>query len=410
MPPTNPIQTMIPMDLRRYLVLPTPREKQGLFAHHFYRLLHHCEDLLVTFTSASEAIGSNEQSRYLLQLELELSRKNPQIEFKRSFYTIPMADENTKKFTSIAKTPEILDRLEAVFLKSTSASKLKNYVTCPLDFYYKYVLEFGEEDSVEEELESNTFGTLIHETLEELFTPFARKNKLNFNAPRLAQQVTSRDLDKMIASYEGILVKRFTAHFGGDKEIFASGKNLLSFQMACELTKKFLQGQKRMVETQNTLFIESLEETLECDLELEIQGKKRIIHLKGVIDRIDTFNGKVRIIDYKSGDVKLDDVKISYKNPDEYLKSTLKPKFGLQLLMYCYLYKKTYGAITDEVGIYSFVKSKSDLFHLELEGKSLNEAVDEFPAVLTELLNEIFDKEKPFEHVDSYFSYCTYCV
>src|SRR5690606_37288926 len=65
LPPTNPIQTMIPMDLRRYLGLPTPREKQGLFAHHFYRLLHHCDELFVTYCTATEAIGSNEPSRYL---------------------------------------------------------------------------------------------------------------------------------------------------------------------------------------------------------------------------------------------------------------------------------------------------------------------------------------------------------
>lgn len=30
MPPTNPVQTIIPMDLRKYHNLPTPREKQGL--------------------------------------------------------------------------------------------------------------------------------------------------------------------------------------------------------------------------------------------------------------------------------------------------------------------------------------------------------------------------------------------
>jgi hypothetical protein len=68
MPPTNPIQTMVPMDLRQYFGLPTPREKQGLFAHHFYRLLHHCNKMYVTYTSAQEKIGSNEASRYLLQL------------------------------------------------------------------------------------------------------------------------------------------------------------------------------------------------------------------------------------------------------------------------------------------------------------------------------------------------------
>ena len=63
LPPTNPIQTIIPMDLRRYLGLPTPREKQGLFAHHFYRLLHHCEQLTVTYSTSEDKMGGAEPSR-----------------------------------------------------------------------------------------------------------------------------------------------------------------------------------------------------------------------------------------------------------------------------------------------------------------------------------------------------------
>ncbi len=61
LPATNPIQSFIPMDLRYGLGIPTTREKQGLFAHHFYRLLGHCENLIATFSSTSEQIGSQEK-------------------------------------------------------------------------------------------------------------------------------------------------------------------------------------------------------------------------------------------------------------------------------------------------------------------------------------------------------------
>ena len=88
LPPTNPMQTMIPMDLRRYLGLPSPREKQGLFAHHFYRLMHKCEELYVTYSSANEMIGSNEPSRYLLQLEMELSRINTKVKVEKKIYSL----------------------------------------------------------------------------------------------------------------------------------------------------------------------------------------------------------------------------------------------------------------------------------------------------------------------------------
>ena len=48
LPNTNPLESFFPMDLRRYLGLPLPRQKQGLF-YHFYRLLHEAKNLLLHF-------------------------------------------------------------------------------------------------------------------------------------------------------------------------------------------------------------------------------------------------------------------------------------------------------------------------------------------------------------------------
>ncbi len=423
MPPTNPIQTMIPMDLRRYLGLPTPREKQGLFAHHFYRLLHHCDELLVTYTSAGEAISSNEQSRYLLQLELELTRMNPAISFQRKFYTIPMNEDGEMTAVSIAKTPEITKRLDEIFAKSTSVSMLNKFLKCPLDFYYQYVLEFGEEDSVEEEIESSTFGTFIHETLEDLFRPFAQYGKDGLKKATKMPNVTVRDIDTMLGRFELILRAKFSEHFGNDAEAFATGKNLLSFQMALELTKNFLNEQKKMLENQHSLFIQSIEELLEYDLEVSVFGEMKKVHLKGFVDRIDCVDGKVRIIDYKSGVTKEENVTLTYRpssgisfdfgdeEKSELLKKMNGSKYTLQLLTYCFLYKMKYHVLPDEVGIYSFVKIKSGLFGLNLINCDLAAYVELFPQIISAILEEMYSEEKPFEHkeVDEFHNYCSYC-
>lgn len=423
MPPTNPIQTMIPMDLRRYLGLPTPREKQGLFAHHFYRLLHQCEELFVTFTSAGEALSSNEQSRYLLQLELELSRLNPAISFERKFYTIPMKEEGGFQSVSIDKTPEIVARLDQLFQKSTSVSMLNAYYRCPLDFYYKHVLEFGEEDSVEEEIENSTFGTFIHETLEDLYHPFAQYDKNGVKKPSAMPNVTVRDIDVMLNGFELILRSKFSAHFGNDAEAFATGKNLLSFQMALELTRNFLKEQKKLLESQHSMYIQSTEELFEYDLEVSVFGETKKVHLKGFVDRIDVVDGKVRIIDYKSGVTKDDDVVLKYgptsgiefpfekDEKSELLKNITKSKYSLQLLTYCYLYKMKYNVLPDEVGIYSFVKIKSGLFGLNLVNCDLPAYVDLYPKIIAAILESIYDPKQPFEHlqVEEQFNYCSYC-
>lgn len=412
MPPTNPIQTMIPMDLRKYFSLPTPREKQGLFAHHFYRLLHHCNKMYVTYTSAQEKIGSNEASRYLLQLELELSRLNTNIIIQKKFYSIPNETVENKQ-TVVQKTPEILERLDEIFANSTSASMLKKFATCPLDFYYQYVMEFGEEEKVEEEVENNTFGTFIHNALEEMYQPFARFNKKGEKIEPAPPAITSFDIDKMLKYYEHEINKQFYNHFNQDKDAYSVGKNFLSYKMALELTKRFLEKEKEfLMEQTSPVFIESLERELRADIEIEVLGVKKKVHLKGFVDRIDSIDGKVRIIDYKSGKVKKDDTNTIKKKVDleALVNNSLKKKHVLQLLMYCYLFKVNFGELPREASIISFINIQDGVLPLETGDMELAEAVDLFPSVIEAIINGIYDTEVPFSHDDSMqFSYCAYC-
>ena len=412
MPPTNPIQTMIPMDLRKYFSLPTPREKQGLFAHHFYRLLHHCNKMYVTYTSAQEKIGSNEASRYLLQLELELSRLNTNINIQKKFYSIPNETVENKQ-TVVQKTPEILERLDEIFANSTSASMLKKFATCPLDFYYQYVMEFGEEEKVEEEVENNTFGTFIHNALEEMYQPFARFNKKGEKIEPAPPAITSFDIDKMLKHYEHEINKQFYNHFNQDKDAYSVGKNFLSYKMALELTKRFLEKEKEfLMEQTSPVFIESLERELRADIEIEALGVKKKVHLKGFVDRIDSIDGKVRIIDYKSGKVKKDDTNTIKKKVDleALVNNSLKKKHVLQLLMYCYLFKVNFGELPREASIISFINIQDGVLPLETGDMELAEAVDLFPSVIEAIINGIYDTEVPFSHDDSVqFSYCAYC-
>jgi ATP-dependent helicase/nuclease subunit B len=410
MPPTNPIQTMIPMDLRAYFNLPTPRDKQGLFAHHFYRLLHHCTDMWVTYTSAQESIGSNEASRYLLQLELELSRINPKITIGKQFYTIPNKTSETEAVQEIHKTDEILKRIDDMFDKSVSASTLNKYLSCPLDFYYRYVMEFGEESEIEEEVESNTFGTFIHNVLEEMYTPFARHDKQGVLKAAKPKNLTSMDIDKMLKQFEGLITKEFLKYFNEDKDAFSSGKNLLSYQMALELTKRILEQEKKFIASQTEMvFIEYLELELKADMEIDVFGEKKTLRFKGFIDRIDSIGGKIRIIDYKSGKVKEDDVVVKKINED-LIKTFSGTKHALQLALYCYLYRENFGELPEQASIYSLINIKDGTFPLSAKNSTVEEVINLFPDFVTQLCKQIYDKELPFTHdTKAQFNYCLYC-
>lgn len=421
MPPTNPIQTMIPMDLRRFFGLPTPREKQGLFAHHFYRLLHACEHMYITYTTSSESINSNEPSRYLMQLELELARSNPAIELIKKYYTIDSEEVNSK-ITHIEKTPEVITRLDELFENGTSASAIKTFIACPLDFYYKYVLKFGEEKKIEEEVESNTFGTFIHEVLEDLYRPFSRREKNGELKSIQPPALQPEDIDKMLKNCELLLRKKFSEHFNNDPEAFEKGKNFLSFSMAHELTKRFLKFEKKKLLTHvnSPFFIEALEEEFVEIIEVEVAGKIRKIKLKGFADRIDSLNGKIRIVDYKTGNVKSEDVgknpsKKDLENVDPtdatlLVEYCLKSKHFFQLLVYNFLYFKKYNVIPESSAIISFVKLNESPFTIRLGNYEMQTAIQLFPEVLRLLLDEIYDADVPFTHTSDFFNYCDYCV
>jgi ATP-dependent helicase/nuclease subunit B len=410
LPPTNPVQTMIPMDLRRYLGLPTPREKQGLFAHHFYRLLHTCEELFVTYCSADESIGSNEPSRYLMQLEMELSRSNTNVKINKKIYSLDDPQETMLK--EITKTPEIQGRLDELLEKSASASMLKKYLTCPLDFYFRYVMDFGETDSVEEEIEHSTFGTFIHDTLEELYSPFARFDKEGNEVTPAPTNITSFDIEKMLKEFELVLHRQFMEHFNNDKEAFTKGKNLLSYQMAIELTQRFLKSEVDFLSKQTEpVFIEALEREYTSVVEIDVNGEKKKVNLRGYIDRVDRVGDKIRIIDYKSGKVSKNDVEFRSKDKDDetVVESLAGRKHLLQLIQYGYLYYKNHGELP-ESSIISFISDKNRPFTLDTKTMDIKDVIENYPKYISRIITEMYDEDLPFIHNSKpQFSYCQYC-
>ena len=407
LPGTNPVRTIIPMDLRYGLGLPSTRDKQGIFAHHFYRLLHHCKNAWFTYTTAAEQIGSNESSRYLLQLKLELAKINQNVKISNQFYTVPFPELNELPSNVVDKKPEIIERLDSFFERSISASALNKYLSCPLDFYYRYLVEFGEEKSVEEGVESNTFGSFIHKTLELLFKPFAQRDEEGNYVKPSPPPISTSDIDKMLNDFKPILYNQFLEFFGGDESLFKNGKNLLSYEMAMEITKNVLIKEKEFLSnTTELVYIEQVEAAMNTELEVPVNGEMKRIKFKGYIDRIDRIGDKFRVIDYKSGKVKDEDVK--FKVLEEGLKQSFKKtKHALQLTLYCLFFKEKYNCFPDQAIIMSLVKSDK-LFVLnyeeEIEGMTLV-----FKDLVEELLNEIYNLDIHFEH-DSEAKYCGYCA
>jgi ATP-dependent exoDNAse (exonuclease V) beta subunit len=394
------------MDLRSAFGLPSNRDKQGIFAQHFYRLLHRARHITFTYTSASEILGSNERSRYLLQLEMEWLENNPNVKWEEFKYQIPNSEQSSLG-AEFLKTPAIIERIQQYLAQAVSASALKKYLSCPLDFYYRYVVEFGEEDEVEEDLAQNTFGSLIHNCLEELYLPHAQRLKNGDLVQPPPGPLTEKDVAKMITQYPEVLRKQFLDYFDQNEQLFSKGKNRLSFEMALDLTKEILLKELSFVKSlTEPLFIEQLEGRFELELSFEIHQQTVPVKFVGYIDRIDRIGEHYRVIDYKSGKVDAKDVKISAKN--DALTNLSNPKHTLQLSLYCLFFKEKFGFIPQEARIESLINRENN-FTLNIEQypdlTTIPEIIDEG---LTELLTELLDPSITFGHnTDS--KYCQFC-
>jgi ATP-dependent helicase/nuclease subunit B len=414
MPPTNPIQTLIPMDLRRFFGLPTPRDKQGLFAHHFYRLLHTAETVAITYTSASEAIGSNEPSRFIQQLSLELATVNPNFVIEKQFYTLGNQEEITT--VSIDKTPEIIARLNEFVAEGLTFTKMDAFLRCPLNFYYRYILRIGEENKIEEEIEANTLGTIIHEVLEKLFEPYVLK-KTGSTLEQAALVITIDRLQQMKKAAPLLIDDAYYNHFSKDKSLIETGVNHINYVMTNEVINKILDREIDLLKAnpEKSLFIAGLEKDLAVETVISVNGSDKKVRIHGVLDRIDQWGGEYRIIDYKSGGVTSNDIKINAtKAKPNIIENIISSKeendknYALQLLIYCYLYKHNFGKELNFSGIFSFINVSESPFYLNLNALNGQNPSDLIEAFLEAFLTKLFDETVPFAH-NHKAQYCEFC-
>lgn len=408
MPPNNAIQSMIPMDLRRYFGMPTIRDKQGLFAHHFYRLLHQAETIFVTFANQQEGENSFEKSRYIMQLEMELAHKNPNVSIQYSDYVIDNETSNVQDVTYATSQPDNHQLLLNYLQHGASASGIKNFYTCKLDFFYKYILKYRDEQKIEEEIDNSTFGTLIHNTLEGMYTRFA-----NHQLEQRKEVLTAfreENLLEMKQHSEYELRKEFTEFFK-DGEVFQAGKNRLNFEMAKTLLANFFDYElQKMRQAGGVIYVENLEHELQHSLPEIITGADTPLKIKGFIDRIDYYNDGFHIIDYKSGKVDFKkDLFISEKNinPEKIYEACVKKKYFIQFYFYLYLFYSTYHIVPKSITFIPFINPK-DTTPIFNENEKFEQLIEYFPTIMKRIVSDILNKTTPIQHNPKSL-YCNFC-
>jgi hypothetical protein len=328
---------LLPDALRMLLGLPDSRERDLVAAYNLYRLFFGAVEITVLYRTGSPGSGLFEdkpgRSRFVEQLlweeEKRLGRVLTPGEPPVSILRLPPCPI-PKTDSAIPVTDDVAARL-AAYLEHTrlSASFFDRYLACPLRFFYRYLSPLSPLAEVAEEGDRAAIGEVVHETLQEFFTPY------------IGRDIDGADLD--MTALADLFETRLRAHAA-----FAALPP---------------DGQLLLVRTGRAKLAEAAAATprttplaLETDLTPSLEADGRTYPLYGRVDRIDRREDGLIVLDYKTGrppkspgrfwtdDPVWDRLKADPMASDDALFEEVARRAGsLQLPLYCWLHHAARG-------------------------------------------------------------------
>lgn len=382
LPESKHSNSSIPYIFRKYYKMPVYHERDAIFAYSFYRLLHHVSQMDIIYNGATASIGSNEKSRYVQQLEAEYAQRCPydiNIYQQTYGYILGKVDEVDYR---INKSQDVIDAMLHYFRnRYLSATSIELLIRSPLDFYFRYVLGYRKPRELETDFEANTFGTVVHETLNALYDKY------------VGVKLTEEILDEMAAKVNEEITTQIQRVFKNGETRY--GYNHLLVEAAQVMIKEVIKLDKQRVKAHDIVLIEN-EMKVTSTFNYPYKDELIPIKVKGSIDRVQTCDGVVEIIDYKTG--KIDALKgNNVKEAGE--KHT--QKLIQQLLTYVYMFQqstKEYGL--DEIrpailGLRSWQEGLS--FIDDPSYRVSQDAMDNYIHNVIERIDELLDPSIPLK-------------
>lgn len=381
-PKSSKHQSLIPFGIRKAFGMNTFKEDDAMSAYYFYRMLQRAAHINLYYNSDTDGESKGEQSRYILQIEQEL----PNFSITKTTFSLHNETE-VLAHLSVAKTHEVIHSLSQYEVvndavkRPLSPSALTTFIKSPIQFYLRYVANFKERDEVLEEMDPITLGNIVHNTLEELYTPFLNTEIDHLLVDKLINDQLQETLEKYLVKEMNLQAEEL------------EGRNLLFYNICRRLCINVLRADAKT----NGLKIQALEfDELFYDIEISTHEGPKTIRLKGQFDRLDEVDEQIRVVDYKTGKVE-----IPKKWEDAISKGFEDGKFSatLQTLFYTLVYLKNYPSQSVVPVIYH-LKSTGNLVRPVVENPTNLDQLTEFENLLKDKLEEIWNSEKPFEFDD----------
>lgn len=367
--------SFIPFDVKKEVGLPTYQERDAIFSYHFFRLIQRAKNIYLLYNTENDSFGAGEQSRFITDLEINSNHTIKKI------IVSPKVNSAVNTSREVKKTNEVYVKLLEIAEKGFSPTSLTSYINNPIDFYTQKILGIKQTEEAEETIAANTLGTVIHKTLEAFYLPYKD------------QFLKAENILSMKKSVKNETEKWFKKVYkNGDVSM---GKNLLIYNVAIQFITNFLNKELQQLKNGRQIKILALEYDLESDI--VIDGIEQPVKLIGQADRIDLFDGTIRIIDYKTGSVLQRELMV--KDWSIITSDYKKYSKVFQLLQYAFIYTNMNKIDVDttplESGIISFKNLNTGFLKVNKTTITKND-LEEFQITLKKLIHEIFNTDLPF--------------
>jgi len=404
LPKINNTPSFIPDNIRRAFGLPILEHQNAISAYLFYRLLHVAKKITLVYNGVTDEKSTGEESRFIKQLEFETNctftnrvQQNQAIENPRELKIV------------VEKKGDVLKGLEKYFKRNStakydkkiSATAFTDYNTCPLRFFYKNIAGLKEPKDLPDRIEANLIGSALHTVMEVFYEPVTGQE---VTADFIKERETRlSDLCEFALAKE---LKLNAAKTGTQTPALQQ----IVLQVLEQYALKILRNDEKLTPFK----IEELENKSDYVMlyPIEVGGKSHNIWLYGIIDRVDVKDGKVRIVDYKTGKDQL-----KYKDFPSLFEDQAKDhnKALIQTLFYTYVYEQVKKRQYVEPHLYTVRDFKEGTLFKEkhkgglvLQDQSLEAFKSMFADKLREKLEELFDENIPFVQTENKEN-CGYC-
>ena len=406
LPKSGGDSSFIPYNLRKAFGMTTIEHKIAVYAYYFYRLLQRAERITLMYNTSSDGLNRGEWSRFMLQFLIEWPHP-----ITRQFLEAGQSPQGTSPIT-VEKTPDVMRRMQSLFdvranpKAKFSPSALNYYLDCPLKFYYRYVAGLSAPDEVSAEIDSATFGSIFHYAAEHIYKDLTTHGKV-INKEALETLLRN---EVKLQDYVDTAFKKLFFNVPQNEKPEYNGVQLINSAVIARYLKQLLQNDLRYAPF---TFIAS---EMEVDEPIDIQTPKGVIksRIGGIIDRMDSKDGTLRIVDYKTGG----DADTPPHVESLFIPDKKRSNYVFQTFLYAAIMCRKQPTMKIAPALLYIHRAATETYSPVIqmgESRKPKEAVEDFSKYEKEyrerlqgLLEEIFNPEKSFTQTEI-IEKCTYC-